>query len=95
MCGRVCTNIINAARVEECIEEICQGCVGLGFKLFFCFDESFLSKSTSSVLKFLARRVESCLCLRCPHRAAGGHGKRQELPVSVYLVHLTSVFHLG
>lgn len=54
-----CTNIINAAGVEEYAEKICQGCVGLEFKLFFCFDECFVSKSTSSVLKFLARRVES------------------------------------
>lgn len=92
----MCTNIINAARVEEYAEKICQGCVGLGFKLFFCFDESFVSKSTSSVLKFLARRVESCLCLKSPHRASCcGCSKTQELPILVYLVHLLSIFYLG
>lgn len=34
-------------------------CVGLGFKLFFCFDEYFVPKSTSSVLDFLALKVKS------------------------------------
>ena len=47
----MCTNVINATRVEECIQrKSAREYVGLEFKLFFCFDEYFVPKSTSSVL---------------------------------------------
>lgn len=52
VCGRVCLDVKNAARAEECamVEKSAKECVGLGFKLFFCFDDYFVPKSFSSFL---------------------------------------------